>query len=113
MVGGLTRLPIDGKDIVLYSNCDSPSGRNHGTVWVSFDGAKTWPLKRLVFEGAFAYSSLNVGRPGTRTEGLVYLLFEGGPKGRYSAMRVARFNLSWILAGERTGNGDVPPWVPP
>jgi len=107
-MGGLTRLPIDGKDIVLYSNCDSPSGRNHGTVWVSFDGGKTWPLKRLVFEGAFAYSSLNVGRPGTRTEGLVYLLFEGGPKGGGT---MARFNLSWLLAGEKTGDGELPAWI--
>lgn len=29
---GLIRLPIAGRDIVLYSNCDSPSGRNHGTI---------------------------------------------------------------------------------
>jgi len=79
--GGLTRLPIKGKDILLYSNCDSPAKRNHGTVWGSFDGGKTWTLKRLVYEGEYKYSSLAAGRPGTPSEGWIYLHFEGGPRG--------------------------------
>jgi sialidase-1 len=107
-MGGLVRLPVRGRDILLYSNCDSPGGRNHGTVWASFDGGKTWPLKRLVFDGGFAYSSLAAGRPGTPGEGWVYLHFEGGPKGGGT---VARFNLSWVLGGEKTGDGDLPPWL--
>jgi len=107
-MGGLTRLPVRGKDILVYSNCDSPGGRHHGTVWVSFDGGKTWPLKRLVFEGRFAYSSLTAGRPATKSEGWIYLHFEGGPKG---GSAVGRFNLSWLLEGEETGDGEVPQWV--
>jgi len=62
---------------LLYSNCDSPAGRNHGTVWVSFDGGKTWPLKRLVWKDPFQYSSLAAGRPGTESEGWIYMHFEG------------------------------------
>jgi len=104
-MAGLARLPIARRDILLYSNCDSPRGRRHGTVWASFDGGKTWPIKRLIFEGNFAYSSLTAGRPGTATEGSIYVHFEGGPKGG-SAM--AQFNLSWVLGGENTGNGSVP-----
>ncbi len=104
-MGGLTRLPILGKDILIYSNCDSPRGRVRTTVWASFDGGKTWPLKRLVFEGRGAYSSLNAGRPKTKSEGWIYLNFEGGPKG---GSTVARFNLSWVLKGEKTGNGKLP-----
>lgn len=104
-MGGLTRLSVSGYDILVYSNCDSPTGRDHGTVWASFDGGKTWPVKRLVFEGRHAYSSMTSGRPGTKTEGLIYLHFEGGPKG---ASTVARFNLSWLLEGEATGDGSVP-----
>ena len=107
-MGGLTRLPVKGRDIVLYSNCDSPKGRHHGTVWASFDGGKTWPLKRLVYDGAFAYSSLNVGRPDTPSEGAIYLFFEGGPKGGGT---MARFNLSWLLEGEATGDGTPPKWL--
>ncbi len=107
-MAGLTRLPVAGRDILLYSNCDSPKGRHHGTVWASFDGGRSWPLKRLVFEGAFAYSSMTSGRPGTPTAGWVYLNFEGGPKG---GSTVARFNLNWLLQGESTGDGELPGWL--
>lgn len=102
-MGGLVRLPVKGQDILLYSNCDSPKGRNRGTIWGSFDGGKTWPVKSLIHEGSFAYSSLTAGRPGTDSEGWVYLHVEssGGSK-------VARFNLSWLLEGEPTGDGKVP-----
>ena len=101
---GLVRLPIVDRDILLYSNCDSPSGRNTGTVWVSFDGAKTWPLKRILWKGAFQYSSLSVGRHNTSSDGWIYIHFEG----RLPQSHVGRFNLSWLLEGQLTGNGDVP-----
>ena len=107
-MAGLTRLNVKGRDVLLYSNCDSPGGRRLGTVWTSFDGGKTWPLKRLVFKGSFAYSAMTSGRPGTSTEGLVLLHFEGGPKG---GSTLARFNLSWVLGGEKTGDGSVPAWA--
>jgi len=107
-MGGLVRLPIKGRDILLYSNCDSTRGRNHGTVWASFDGGKTWALKRLVFAGGFAYSSLDAGRPGTPSEGWIYLHFEGGPRG---GSTIARFNLAWLLEGQPTGDGRIPEWV--
>lgn len=105
LMGGLVRLPIQGRDILIYSNIESPSGRHHGHVWASFDGGKTWPVKRLIFDGAFAYSSLDAGRPGTPGEGWIYLLFEGGPNGGGA---VARFNLSWLTRGEKTGDGVIP-----
>jgi sialidase-1 len=108
-MGGLARLPIQGKDILVYSNCDSPDTRDRGTVWGSFDGGKTWPLKRLVYERNFAYSSLSAGRPATESEGWVYLNLEGGPKG---GSTVARFNLSWLLKGEKTGDSELPKWLP-
>lgn len=106
-MGGLARLPVAGKDILVYSNCDSKDGRDHGTVWASFDGGQTWPLKRLIHEGRFAYSSLFAGRPQTKTEGSIYLHFES------SGSKVARFNLSWLLDGDRTGDGEVPKWCYP
>jgi sialidase-1 len=104
-MGGLVRLPVEGRDILVFSNIDTPnSKRERGTVWASLDGGKTWPVKRLVYEGASAYSSLTAGRPGTASEGWIYLHFEGGPDG---GSQVARFNLSWLLAGESTGDGTV------
>lgn len=104
-MAGLVRLPVEGRDILLYSNPDSDRGRERGTVWASFDGGETWPLKRLAEQGGFAYSSLDAGRPGTPSEGWIYLFFEGG------GGQVARFNLSWVLEGEQTGDGDVPAWT--
>ena len=111
-LGGLTRLPVNGRDIILYSNCDSDTReRRNLSIWASFDGAKTWPLKRLVMDGPSAYSSLASGRPKTTSEGWIYLLFEGGKKHRHEGAYLARFNLSWILAGEETGDGNLPDWL--
>ena len=110
LMGGLTRLPVKDRDVLLFSNIESPSGRHHGTIWASFDGGKTWPVKRLVYEKGFAYSSLTSGRPGTKSNGWIYLLYEGGPMGGGT---IARFNLSWVVQGESTGDGKIPDWANP
>ena len=112
LMAGLERLPVAGRDILVFSNIESPEGRRRGTVWASFDGGQTWPLKRLADEGEFAYSSLAAGRPGTPSEGWLYLLYETGRHPDSSA-KLARFNLSWLLEGEPTGDGEVPDWVNP
>ena len=105
-MGGLVRLPVEGKDILVFSNIDTPNAtRERATVWASFDGGATWPVKRLVYDGPSAYSSLTAGRPGTASEGWIYLHFEGGPAG---GSQVARFNLSWLIEGAATGDGVVP-----
>ena len=44
-------------------------GREKITVWASFDGGRTWPVKRLVYDGPSAYSNLGVGRNGTPSQG--------------------------------------------
>lgn len=103
LMAGLVRLPVRARDILVFSNIESPEGRHGGTVWASFDGGKTWPLKRLVEKGRFAYSSLATGRPDTPSEGWVYLLYEGEGGGH-----IARFNLAWLLGGEPTGDGKMP-----
>ena len=92
---GLVRMPDEvtgGKDVLIYSAPDNPGGhRVKMTVWASFDGAKTWPVKRLVYEGRSAYSSLAAGEDGT-----VYLIFERGEKKLYESVAVARFDLAWL-----------------
>lgn len=116
-MGGMIRLPIPGCDILIYSNLDTDAGqmparvgastdkgREKITVWASFDGGRTWPAKRLVYEGPSAYSSLGVGRTGTPSQGKIYLLFEGGPTGHYEAVQVVSFNLSWLLNGRKIGD---------
>lgn len=103
LMAGLVRLPVRDQDILIFSNIESPSGRSRGTVWASFDGGQTWPVKRLIEEGPFAYSSLSVGRPDTPSQGWIYLHYEGRGGGH-----VARFNLSWLTDGEPTGDGELP-----
>lgn len=108
LMAGLVRLPVDGHDILLFNNIDVPadkkdedvpfelrtSRRFNGTVWASFDGGKTWPIKRVVDEGSFAYSSLTAGRTGTPSEGFIYLFYESDGGGK-----MARFNLAWLTGG--------------
>ncbi|MEX2591871.1 MAG: sialidase family protein [Anditalea sp.] len=98
LMAGLVRLPLDNHDILLFSNIESQKGRTHGTVWASFDGGKTWPVKKLIEKGGFAYSSLTAGRKGTSSESLIYLLYEGGGHPT-TAGYIARFNLAWITDG--------------
>jgi sialidase-1 len=95
---GLVRLPLEstgGTDVLLFSTPDDPGGtRVRMTVWASFDRTKTWPVKRLIYKGPSAYSSLAAGRDGT-----IYLLFERGEKKLYESIAVARFNLAWLKGG--------------
>lgn len=112
LMGGMIRLPVPGHDILIYSNVDNDAGmlpakvggsiaigREKATVWASFDGGRTWPVKRLVYDGPSAYSNLGVGRVGTPSQGKIYLIFEGGPKGSHEAVQIVSFNLSWLLNG--------------
>ena len=94
LMGGLVRLPLEEHDILLFSNIESRKGRENGTVWASFDGGKTWPVKRLVDTGSFAYSSMAAGREGTPSEGMIYLFYESD-----EGAKMARFNLAWLTDG--------------
>ena len=84
--------------------------RENLTVWASFDGGETWPVKKLVFAGESGYSTLGVGRPSTSSQGRIYILFDGCKNGVWGT-KVTVFNLSWLLNGEKTGNGEVPEWI--
>ena len=108
-MGGLTRLRVKGRDVLIFSNLDTPRDkRERATVWASFDGGETWPVKRLVDEGPSAYSALAAGRPGTASEGSIYLHYEVANGG---GLRMARFNLSWLLGGTKTRDGELPSWA--
>jgi sialidase-1 len=73
--------------ILLHSGPDSTK-RENGTVWLSHDDGKTWPLKRVLYSGPFAYSVL------TRfTNGTVGCLFEAD---NYARIAFARFPVEWI-----------------
>lgn len=95
---GLVRLPLEstgGKDVLIFSTPDNPGrGRRCMTVWASFDRGKTWPVKRLIYKGPSAYSSLAVDQ-----DGVIYLLFEKGEKQLYETLALAKFDLAWLTQG--------------
>ena len=108
-MAGLTRLPLGDRDILLFSNLDTAAAhRERVTVWASFDGGKTWPVKRLIDAGRSGYSSMVAGQPGTPSAGWIYLHYEHDP---FKGAHIVRFNLSWLLEGQATGDGKIPTLV--
>src|SRR5690606_3072067 len=96
LMAGLERLPVKGHDILIFSNIDVPaeqkdedvpfelrtSRRFNGTLWVSFDGGKSWPVKKVADSGSFAYSSIAAGESGAPSEGFIYLFYESDGGGK-------------------------------
>jgi sialidase-1 len=69
---------------LLFSNPDS-GRRANGTIRASFDDGKTWPMKRVLWPGSFAYSAL------TRlSDGAIGCLFEADNCGRIIFARLPR-----------------------
>jgi sialidase-1 len=90
--GSILRYSFDdatGRGRLLYSGPDSMK-RNNGTIHRSVDDGATWPVKRVLRTGGFAYSVL------TRLpDGAVGCLFEPGDAER---IMFARFSLAWLEA---------------
>ena len=73
--------------LLLHSGPDSLQ-RENGTVYLSTDDGKTWPVKRVLYPGAFAYSVL------TRfPDGTAGCLFEAD---NYQRIIFARLTTEWI-----------------
>lgn len=100
-------------NVILFSNpakkaaktWDSPS-RVRMTVRASYDDCQTWPIKKLVYPGPSAYSSLAVGK-----NGMIFLAYERNNKGSAGSrenIAVARFNMAWLLEP-----GIEPPQITP
>ena len=89
----LVRLPYDDRDVLVFSSPGNRKTRTDITVRVSFDGGKSWPVKRLVKKGPGNYTWLAAGRKGTPSEGLIYLAA--------GKDWMARFNLAWITENKQ------------
>ena len=76
-----------GKGRVLYSGPDSAK-RENGTIHLSRDDGATWPVQRVLYPGAFAYSIL------TRfADGTIGCLFEAD---NYARIVFARIPPDWL-----------------
>ncbi len=72
---------------ILYSGPDSTK-RENGTIHMSYDEGRTWPVQRVLFPGSFGYSVL------TRlNDGTIGCLFETDGANRTV---FARFTLDWL-----------------
>lgn len=97
---GLARLDYDDRDILVFSRPrPHETPRRDVTVWASFDGGQTWPTSRLVHTKG-SYTWMAVGRKGTPSEGMIYVLSIWD--------WFARFNLAWVMEN-RSETGKPPP----
>ena len=73
--------------LLLHSGPDSTK-RERGTIYLSRDEGKSWPVKRVLYPGPFAYSVL------TRfSDGTIGCLFEAD---NYDRIVFARFDRRWF-----------------
>jgi sialidase-1 len=89
---GLIRHSFDdanGKGILIHTGPDSTK-RDHGAVYLSMNDGATWPVKRELYPGGFAYSV-----PTRLGDGTVGVLFEAD---NYKRIVFARFPVEWVSA---------------
>jgi len=82
-----------GKSRILYSKGTTPN-RRVGTVRLSYDEAKTWPVAKVVCEGYFGYSCLTIMPDDT-----IGCLFETAG---CSKIAFTNFSLEWLTNGKDT-----------
>lgn len=75
--------------VLLFSNAASTSGRVNGTIRMSCDEGKTWPIAKVFEPGGMAYSTM-----ATQKDGSIGLLYE--PNSGNSGIAYANFNLAWL-----------------
>lgn len=78
-------------DLLLFSN-PAALKREKLTVRLSRDGGRTWPVARVAYGKAAAYSSL-----GALNDGSIGLLYENGEKNAYERITFSRFTLGWLV----------------
>jgi sialidase-1 len=71
------------------------SARVRLTVRLSLDDGTTWTGGKTLNAGPSAYSNL-----ARLEDGTILCLYEGGEKRAYETIRIARFNLAWVVDGQ-------------
>ena len=87
------------KSRILFSCPASQDGRpgtrvsrTLGTIYISYDDGRTWPVSKIIYKDMYAYSCLAVLQDGS-----IGVLFE---KDGFETITFARFTLDWLTGGE-------------
>ncbi len=91
---------LGGKSRLVFST--PTNGRNEGTIKMSYDNGKSWPVEKLLIPGPFAYSTLTPVKPGVM--GCLYEVNSG----QITTIRFATFSIKWLTDGEDTGVAGKP-----
>ena len=89
-MASILKLRDPARSRVLFAGPSGP-GRNNGTVYVSYDDGATWPVKKTLFPGNYAYCNL-VALP----DGTLGNLYETD---EHQHIAFARFSLQDVTDG--------------
>ena len=89
-MASLLRLKKSKQNCLLFAGALGPK-RTNGTIHVSYDDGKTWPIAKTLVLGAYAYSIL-VELP----DGTIGDLYEAD---NYASIKFMRFPLSAVTDG--------------
>jgi sialidase-1 len=78
-------------DVFLFSNPASTSARTNGTVRLSHDEGRTWPISRVIYPGGFSYSCLT-----SLADHSVGCFFE---RDGARAITFVSFTVDWLTSG--------------
>ena len=85
---------VDGeRSRMLFSNPGAPY-RGEMTLRISYDEGATWPVGRLLYEGAAGYSQI-----GVLSDHTILVLFETGRYDLRQSITLARVDLDWLTQG--------------
>ncbi len=87
---------LGSKSRLIFST-PAAGNRTDGTVKMSYDNGKTWPVSKLLIPGPFAYSTLVAVKPGT-----VGMLYEVN-NNRITTINFTTFSLDWLTDGKDNG----------
>ena len=95
--GDVVSVTYNGTYYLMHSLPGSTTTRENVTVYLSADGGETWPIKRVIYEGYSAYSSLEVLNDGT----VGILVEEGKWDGNIAGedgfnIAYYNFNMDWL-----------------